>query len=69
MGEAHDARVEHVICTLPFPNDKSVAGILERIKKNHPQVQITYRDLSHQEPFAKDSSVPDGMTVHPPSPH
>jgi len=50
-----------VICTLPFPNDKSVAGILERIKKNHPQVQITYRDLSHQEPFAKDSSVPDEL--------
>ncbi|MCJ1242849.1 hypothetical protein MMC30_000044 [Trapelia coarctata] len=59
MGGGHHAKPEHLLCTLPFPNDLSIKPILERIKKNHPQVEITYRDLSAQDPFAKDSGIPE----------
>lgn len=48
---------EHLLCTLPFPESKA---IVDRIKKNHPGITITYRDLSHQDPFAKDFGIPDG---------
>jgi len=71
MGGGHHAEPEHLLCTLPFPNNDSVKPILERIKKNHPNVEITYRDLSAQDPFAKDSGIPEGTAreVSVPSRH
>ncbi|MCJ1316697.1 hypothetical protein MMC15_002018, partial [Xylographa vitiligo] len=52
MGGGPDKTTEHLLCTLPFPEPKA---ILDRIRKNYPDIQITYRDLSHQDAFAKDS--------------
>ncbi|MCJ1417051.1 hypothetical protein MMC32_003390 [Xylographa parallela] len=58
MGGGPDQEPEHLLCTLPFPEPKA---ILDRIRKNYPHIQITYRDLSHQDPFAKDSGIPDDL--------
>ncbi|MCJ1283660.1 hypothetical protein MMC26_002991 [Xylographa opegraphella] len=58
MGGGPDKTPEHLLCTLPFPEPKAV---LDRIRKNHPQIQITYRDLSHQDAFAKESGIPDDL--------
>ncbi|MCJ1437100.1 hypothetical protein MMC27_006485 [Xylographa pallens] len=56
MGGGPDQKPEHLLCTLPFPEPKA---ILDRIRKNYPHMKVTYRDLSHQDPFAKDSGIPD----------
>ncbi|MCJ1341558.1 hypothetical protein MMC09_006854 [Bachmanniomyces sp. S44760] len=45
---------EHLLITLPFPEPTAV---LERIKKNHPQIKITYRSLT--ELWAKEHGIPD----------
>ena len=61
MGGGPHAKPQHLLCTLPFPADKSIEKILDRIKKAHPQLTITYHDLSKQAPFEKDHGIPDGM--------
>lgn len=43
MGGGPETKPEHLLFILPFPEP---TGILERIKKNHPQIDITYRNLS-----------------------
>jgi len=43
MGGGPESTTEHLLFILPFPEPTE---IVERIKKNHPQIDITYRNLS-----------------------
>jgi len=43
MGGGPEPTPEHLLFILPFPEPTE---ILERIKKNHPHIDITYRNLS-----------------------
>ncbi|MCJ1477610.1 hypothetical protein MMC13_006283 [Lambiella insularis] len=56
MGGA--SKEEHMLIALPFPPP---TAILDRIKKGHPNITVTYRDLSHQDSFAKESGIPDDV--------
>jgi len=43
MGGGPESTTEHLLFILPFPEPTET---VERIKKNHPQIDITYRNLS-----------------------
>ena len=43
MGGGPNAKPEQLLAILPFPEPTK---IFERIKKNHPQVEITFRRLA-----------------------
>ena len=43
MGEGPDPQPENLLVILPFPEP---VDIFERIKKNHPQIRITFRRLA-----------------------
>ncbi|KAG7005889.1 zinc/cadmium resistance protein [Physcia stellaris] len=43
MGEGADPQPENLLAILPFPEP---VEIFERIKKNHPQIRITFRRLA-----------------------
>ena len=61
MGGGPDAKAEHLLITLPFPEPTT---IIERIKKNHPNIKVTFRNLSAANPFAKDQGIPDGRAYY-----
>jgi len=42
MGGGPESTTEHLLFILPFPEPTET---VERIKKNHPQIDITYRNL------------------------
>lgn len=43
MGGGPEPTTEHLLIILPFPEPTE---IVERIKKNHPHIDITYRNLT-----------------------
>ena len=43
MGGGPEPATEHLLIILPFPEPTK---LVERIKKNHPQFVITYKNLS-----------------------
>ena len=51
---------EHLLCVLPFPEPKE---LFERIRKHHPNIQITYRNLSHVD-YDGVKEVPKGPGVY-----
>ena len=42
MGGGPGIKPEHLLIILPFPEPTE---LLERIEKNHPHIEITYRNL------------------------
>ena len=58
MGGGPDQAPEHLYITLPFPEPKP---IVERIKKEHPYIKITYYDTTTNKDFSMmHESIPVG---------
>lgn len=51
MGGTTDTEKEHILCLLPFKEDLK---IIESVKKNHPNVDFTWREAS----FNRLTSLP-----------
>jgi phosphoglycerate dehydrogenase-like enzyme len=54
---------QHLLCALPFPENKT---ILDRIRKNHPNLKVTYHQTTAAA-FAKDQGISDGASSAPDS--
>ena len=59
MGGGPESKPEHMLVTLPFPEP---TPIIERIRKHHPQITVTYRDLNVETPFESKHDIPDGIS-------
>lgn len=45
MGDASLPPKEHILCLLPFPEDSRIS---ERIKKNHPNIELKYKQITFE---------------------
>ena len=52
----------HLACLLPFPEPKAV---INRIQEQHPQLKISYRQISLRVDWKKADELPDGKCNHP----
>ena len=53
------AQTPHLLCTLPFPEPK---GTLDKLRKKHPNLKITYMHLTNPNIFYTDYNIPDGKS-------
>ena len=54
---------EHLLVILPF---KEPTDVFERIKKNHPNIKITFRSLLFtNSPWKGDEEIPEGLIDNP----
>ncbi|TVY65703.1 D-2-hydroxyacid dehydrogenase [Lachnellula suecica] len=58
MGEAPPPDKEHILCLIPLKVDPA---ILESIKKRHPNVDFTVREVGFDKTQALDPSIPDEL--------
>lgn len=63
MGEAQPPEKEYVLALLPFKED---TALLESIRKRHPNVEFTYREVYYEKGKPLDTTIPDGKprTLH-----
>lgn len=59
MENSSDSKSPHLVLALPY---REPVAILDRLRKNHPQFKITYRQITHSKsPFIVDTEIPKGM--------
>jgi hypothetical protein len=59
MGDASSSEKEHILCLLPFPENTELLG---EIKKKHPNVEFTYKQITYALGKGLDiQTVPDGI--------
>ncbi len=62
MGGGPDVKPEHLLIIIPF-NEPTT--IIERIKKNHPNIKITFRQLQFADtPWKAATAIPSGQLQH-----
>lgn len=60
MGGGPGVKPEHMLVILPFPEP---TAILNRIRKNHPHIRTTFRNLTfHETPWKGVQEIPRGTT-------
>lgn len=60
MGGGHDVKPEHLLIIIPY-NEPTT--IIERIKKNHPNIKITFRQLHVTDTLWKAATaIPPGQS-------
>ncbi len=57
MGGGDDAKPEYMLLVLPMPEP---ADILERIRKEHPQIRISYHQTTFRKVFQEEEDIPRG---------
>lgn len=57
MGGGDDVKPEYMLLVLPAPEP---VDILERIRKEHPQIRITYHQTTFTKVFQKEEDIPRG---------
>jgi len=61
MGGGPVVKPEHLLVLIPFIEP---TAILERIKKNHPNIKITFRRLlTSDTPWKGAAAVPQGQLI------
>lgn len=56
MENSSDSKSPHLVLALPY---REPVAILDRLRKNHPQFKITYRQITHSKsPFIVDTEIP-----------
>jgi len=59
MGGGPDVKPEHLLIIIPF---NEPITIIERIKKNHPNIKITFRQLQFADtPWKAATAIPPGQ--------
>jgi len=59
MGGGPGAKPEHMLVVVPF---EEPTAIFDRIRKKHPHIKITYRNLSFNEtPWKGTQEIPRGL--------
>lgn len=63
MGGGPDSKPEHLLVILPF---KEPTEIFDRIKKNHPNIKITFKSLLFTStPWKGEEEIPKGLKRPP----